>query len=87
MALTDDTFATIVNTVREGRRTVHDKLRKAILFITPSNAGEALVIPGAVILAIGLFGRHIARGATIGHARTVTVNALVASSVLWLVGL
>jgi magnesium-transporting ATPase (P-type) len=43
MVLTDDNFATIVNAVKEGR-TVDDKLRKALLFILPTNGGEALVI-------------------------------------------
>ena len=52
MVLTDDNFASIVRAVEEGR-TVYDNLKKAILFILPTNGGEALVILGAI-----LFGFH-----------------------------
>ncbi len=52
MVLADDNFASIVNAVEEGR-TVYDNLKKAILFILPTNGGEALVILGAI-----LFGFH-----------------------------
>ncbi len=50
MVLADDNFATIAHAVREGR-TVYDNIKKAILFIMPTNGGEA----GIVLLAI-LFG-------------------------------
>ena len=49
MVLADDNFATIAAAVEEGR-TVYDNIRKAILFILPTNGGEALVILAAVIL-------------------------------------
>ncbi len=52
MVLADDNFASIVHAVEEGR-TVYDNLKKAILFILPTNGGEALVILGAI-----LFGFH-----------------------------
>ncbi len=52
MVLTDDNFASIVNAVEEGR-TVYDNLKKAILFILPTNGGEALIVLGAI-----LFGFH-----------------------------
>ena len=52
--LADDNFATIVRAVREGR-TVYDNLRKAILFILPTNGGEALVMLGAVVLGFSQF--------------------------------
>ncbi|NBC46806.1 MAG: HAD-IC family P-type ATPase [Gammaproteobacteria bacterium] len=52
MVLADDNFASIANAVEEGR-TVYDNLRKAILFILPTNGGEALVVLGAI-----LFGFH-----------------------------
>jgi magnesium-transporting ATPase (P-type) len=52
MVLVDDNFASIANAVEEGR-TVYDNLKKAILFILPTNGGEALVILAAV-----LFGFH-----------------------------
>lgn len=51
MVLADDNFATIAAAVEEGR-TVYDNIRKAILFILPTNGGEALVILAAVILGL-----------------------------------
>jgi len=52
MVLADDNFASIAHAVEEGR-TVYDNLKKAILFILPTNGGEALVIFAAI-----LFGFH-----------------------------
>ncbi len=49
MVLTDDNFASITAAVEEGRA-VYDNLKKAILFILPTNGGEALIILAAVIL-------------------------------------
>lgn len=49
MVLTDDNFASIVDAVREGR-TVYDNLKKSIMFILPTNGGEALTIIGAIML-------------------------------------
>ncbi|MES9990451.1 MAG: cation-transporting P-type ATPase [Candidatus Thiodiazotropha sp.] len=49
MVLADDNFASIVHAVKEGR-TVYDNLQKAILFILPTNGGEALIILSAIIL-------------------------------------
>ncbi|MCG6965699.1 MAG: cation-transporting P-type ATPase [Chromatiaceae bacterium] len=54
MVLTDDHFATIVNAVKEGR-TVYDNLRKAILFILPTNGGEGLVVLFAILLGFEQF--------------------------------
>jgi P-type Ca2+ transporter type 2C len=51
MVLADDNFASIVNAVEEGR-TVYDNLRKAILFILPTNGAESLVLMVAIILGI-----------------------------------
>ena len=50
MVLADDNFATIAHAVEEGR-TVYDNIKKAIVFIIPTNGGEA----GMVLVAI-LFG-------------------------------
>jgi magnesium-transporting ATPase (P-type) len=49
MVLADDNFASIAHAVEEGR-TVYDNIRKAVLFILPTNGGEALIILGAVLL-------------------------------------
>jgi potassium/sodium efflux P-type ATPase len=49
MVLTDDNFASIAHAVEEGR-TVYDNLKKAILFILPTNGGEALTIIAAIMM-------------------------------------
>jgi magnesium-transporting ATPase (P-type) len=49
MVLTDDNFAAIVRAVEEGR-TVYDNIRKAILFILPTNGAEALILLVAIVL-------------------------------------
>ena len=49
MVLADDNFASIAHAVEEGR-TVYDNIKKAILFILPTNGGEALIILAAVLL-------------------------------------
>jgi potassium/sodium efflux P-type ATPase len=53
MVLADDNFASIANAVEEGR-TVYDNLKKAILFILPTNGGQALVVIASIIMGIGL---------------------------------
>ncbi|VAX11899.1 Cation-transporting ATPase, E1-E2 family [hydrothermal vent metagenome] len=52
MVLADDNFASIAYAVEEGR-TVYDNIKKAIIFILPTNGGEALIILAAI-----LFGFH-----------------------------
>lgn len=49
MVLADDNFASIVNAIEEGR-TVYDNIRKALLFILPTNGAEALVLMTAILL-------------------------------------
>ncbi len=49
MVLADDNFASITHAVEEGR-TVYDNLKKAILFILPTNGGEALIILASILL-------------------------------------
>jgi P-type E1-E2 ATPase len=51
MVLADDNFATIVHAIEEGR-TVYDNIRKALLFILPTNGAEALVIMSAILLGM-----------------------------------
>ncbi len=53
MVLADDNFASIVNAVEEGR-TVYDNLKKALLFILPTNGGEALIIIAAILFGLVL---------------------------------
>ncbi len=53
MVLADDNFASIQRAVEEGR-TVYDNLRKAILFILPTNAAQALIVVTAVMAGLVL---------------------------------
>jgi calcium-translocating P-type ATPase len=53
MVLADDHFATIVAGVEEGRG-VYDNIRKAVLFLLPTNAAQALVIVLAVLAGLTL---------------------------------
>jgi hypothetical protein len=53
MVLEDDNFATIVAAVEEGRH-AWNNLRKAILYTLPTNAAQALLIMGAVLMAAGV---------------------------------
>jgi len=53
MVLADDNFASIAAAVEEGR-TVYDNLKKAFLFILPTNGGEAGVIMLAILLGVAL---------------------------------
>ena len=57
MVLADDNFATIVAAVEEGRH-AWNNLQKAILYTLPTNAAQALLIMGAIIMAawVPLFG-------------------------------
>jgi magnesium-transporting ATPase (P-type) len=49
IVLADDNFAAIAHAVEEGR-TVYDNLRKALLFILPTNGGETLILIAAIVL-------------------------------------
>jgi magnesium-transporting ATPase (P-type) len=53
LVLTDDNFATIALAVREGR-VVFDNIKKSLLFILPTNGGEAGVILLAVFAGLAL---------------------------------
>jgi magnesium-transporting ATPase (P-type) len=53
MVLADDNFASIASAVEEGRA-VYDNLKKAILFILPTNGAQGLTIVAAVLLGIAL---------------------------------
>jgi magnesium-transporting ATPase (P-type) len=49
MVLADDNFASIASAIEEGR-TVYDNLRKTLLFILPTNGGQALTIMAAIVI-------------------------------------
>jgi magnesium-transporting ATPase (P-type) len=51
IVLADDNFATIAAAVREGR-TVYDNLKKTLLFILPTNGGQAMTVIAAVLLGL-----------------------------------
>ncbi len=53
IVLGDDNFATIAAAVREGRA-VYDNIRKFILFMLPTNGGEALVVIAAIAFELAL---------------------------------
>src|SRR5690606_21796610 len=53
IVLVDDNFATIAGAVAEGR-TVYDNIRKFILFMLPTNGGEALVVIAAILFQLTL---------------------------------
>ncbi|WP_044408854.1 cation-transporting P-type ATPase [Thiomicrospira microaerophila] len=50
MVLADDNFASIAHAVKEGR-TVYNNIRKSILHMLPTNAGQSLTIIFAILLA------------------------------------
>lgn len=51
IVLADDNFASIAAAVEEGR-TIYDNIRKAIVFILPTNGAQAGVLVAAVILGL-----------------------------------
>jgi len=53
MVLADDNFASIVHAVEEGR-TVYDNLRKTILFLLPTNGGQASIVVVAILAGMVL---------------------------------
>lgn len=70
VVLADDNFATIAHAVEEGR-TVYDNIRKAIVFLMPTNAAEA-----AIVLLAVLFGMTL----PITPAQILWVNMVTAST-------
>ena len=53
MVLADDNFASIVRAIEEGR-TVYENLKKSILYILPTNGGEAMLVISAILVGLPL---------------------------------
>lgn len=53
MVLADDNFATLRDAVSEGRA-IYENLRKALVFLLPTNGAQALVLLSAILLGIAL---------------------------------
>ncbi|WP_182113926.1 MULTISPECIES: HAD-IC family P-type ATPase [unclassified Actinotalea] len=53
IVLADDNFATIERAVEEGRR-IYDNIRKAVVFLLPTNGAQSLVILVAVLTGLTL---------------------------------
>ena len=53
MVLADDNFASIVRAIEEGR-TVYANLKKSILYILPTNGGEAMLVISAILIGLPL---------------------------------
>jgi magnesium-transporting ATPase (P-type) len=51
IVLADDNFASIAAAVEEGRA-IYDNIRKAIVFILPTNGGQAMVLVAAILLGL-----------------------------------
>lgn len=51
IVLADDNFSSIERAVEEGR-TIYDNLKKAILFILPTNGGQGIVMLAAVVFGL-----------------------------------
>lgn len=53
IVLADDNFATIERAVEEGRR-IYDNIRKAVVFLLPTNGAQSLVVLAAVLAGLAL---------------------------------
>jgi len=53
MVLADDNFASIAHAVEEGRG-IYDNLLKSIIYILPTNGGEALIVVAAIVMGESL---------------------------------
>jgi len=74
MVLTDDNFASIVKAIEEGRG-IYDNIRKYLLYLLSSNAGELLTMFAGVMLA-GLLG--------LASADAGLFLPLLAAQLLWI---
>lgn len=53
MVLADDNFASIIHAVEEGR-TIYDNIKKTIVYVLPTNGGEAGIIMLAILFGLAL---------------------------------
>ncbi|MEF3193718.1 MAG: cation transporting ATPase C-terminal domain-containing protein, partial [Halothiobacillaceae bacterium] len=74
LVLTDDKFATIARAVREGR-TVFDNIKKSLVFILPTNGGQAGVILLAVFAGLTL---PVTAGQILWETRVTAVTLVLA---------
>ena len=74
MVLTDDNFASIVKAIEEGRG-IYDNIRKSLIYLLSSNAGELLTMFAGVMLA-GLLG--------LASAEPRLFLPLLAAQLLWI---
>ena len=74
MVLTDDNFASIVKAIEEGRG-IYDNIRKYLIYLLSSNAGELMTMFAGVMLA-GLFG--------LASADAGLFLPLLAAQLLWI---
>ncbi len=70
VVLADDNFATIARAVREGRA-VYDNIKKFVLFMLPTNGGEALVVVAAILFELSL---------PLSPAQVLWINMVTAST-------
>ncbi len=70
VVLADDNFATIASAVREGRA-VYDNIKKFVLFMLPTNGGEALVVVAAILFELSL---------PLSPAQVLWINMVTAST-------
>jgi magnesium-transporting ATPase (P-type) len=78
VVLADDNFATIERAVAEGRR-IYDNIRKAVLFLLPTNGAQSLVILAAIIFGFATLPLEPVQVLWINMITSVTLSLPLAS--------